>query len=173
MPLPKPLLATTPRMPRVPPRPLPTPPPAGRSKEPMAAACSPGFELVPATPLGSPNPPVCTACAGAFTVAIAELPEKPAVSTFIAGLPRGAAGCEASNVPTATIGFGAGAGITGADATGCGKIFGEGGGTTSARGSDSRDNAMGCGAALSVNTWWAGETRGGSGGALVVQTTAS
>src|SRR6266852_8474483 len=76
IPLPKPVLATVPRIPLSPPVPLPYPGPPGNAGEPrrltfVALLGSP----LPGIPLGSPKPPVCTLFTGATTVAGAALPE--------------------------------------------------------------------------------------------------
>src|SRR5579862_8053273 len=85
VPLPKPVLITTPRVPLLPPLPLPYPPPDGRSKDPRAAILTafPGVPLA-GIPFGSPKPPVWTCEAGRATLGVAELPvEKTLVATIL------------------------------------------------------------------------------------------
>ena len=74
-PSPNPALEMTPFLPFAPPVPLPAPPPDGKSNDPTCAIVT-GFPWVSAagTPLGSPNPPVCTFCGAAAIVGGAELP---------------------------------------------------------------------------------------------------
>src|SRR5438046_4828547 len=63
MPLPNPVLATTPRAPLAPPVPLPDPGPVGMSNPPACAMFTARVCVVLAgMPLGSPKPPVCTCC---------------------------------------------------------------------------------------------------------------
>src|SRR5947207_15741638 len=82
MPSPNPAGATVPGVPCFPAVPLPSPGPAGLSNEPRLANCTGDFlSEVLATPLGSPNPPVCTLCNGSFTVCLAELPESKVFTT--------------------------------------------------------------------------------------------
>src|SRR5580658_10230938 len=74
-PLPKPVLAITPLAPFAPPVPLPLPGPVGMSYAPWILIFAALFVFpLAGTPLGSPNPPVCTASRGFFKVGIAELP---------------------------------------------------------------------------------------------------
>src|SRR5438132_56864 len=76
VPLPKPVLATVPRIPLSPPVPFPYPGPPGNAGEPRRLTLVALFgSPLPATPLGSPKPPVCTLFTGATTVAGAALPE--------------------------------------------------------------------------------------------------
>jgi len=66
---------TVPAIPFLPPVPLPYPSPPGNAGEPSRATVVACFgSPLPATPFGSPNPPVCTFSTGATTVAGAALP---------------------------------------------------------------------------------------------------
>src|ERR1700722_6776091 len=75
VPLPKPVLATTPATPFAPPLPFPCPPPEGKSKDPTPAMFTafPWSDFV-GSPLGSPKPPVCTWDEAIATVGTAEVP---------------------------------------------------------------------------------------------------
>jgi len=82
VPLPKPVLATVPRIPLSPPVPLPYPGPPGNAGEPSRLTLVALFgSPLPAIPLGSPKPPVCTWFHRATTVAAAALPD-PRIADF-------------------------------------------------------------------------------------------
>src|SRR5882762_8336015 len=88
VPLPKPVLATVPRIPLSPPVPLPYPGPPGSAGEPRRLTLVALFgSPLPGIPLGSPKPPVCTLFTGATTVAGAALPE-PRLPTFTSSFGR-------------------------------------------------------------------------------------
>src|SRR6266850_2884428 len=86
--LPKPVLATVPRIPLSPPVPLPYPGPPGKAGEPRRLTFVALFgSPLPGTPFGSPKPPVCTLFTGATTVAGAALPV-PRLPTFTSSFGR-------------------------------------------------------------------------------------
>src|SRR5882762_324772 len=125
VPLPKPVLATVPRIPLAPPVPLPYPGPPGNAGEPRRLTFVALFgSPLPGTPLGSPKPPVCTLFTGSTTVAGAALPED-ITPTFTSSFGR--------------FGWFAGVSIftgskTGLSSTGfASKVFGLGGSTFAAR----------------------------------------
>src|SRR5262249_16570210 len=114
-PVPKPALAIVPRAPCAPPVPLPVPGPAGRSNAPSrATVIAPFLSEVPLTPFGSPNPPVCTSCAGFCRVACAELPEaKESVTTSFFAFTGVTTSLLVANVPVTTSFLGSGFSGTG------------------------------------------------------------
>src|SRR5262249_29602280 len=140
VPLPNPVLATTPRAPFAPPVPFPAPGPTGKSNEPRLAMFD-GLSRrpTPRAPLGSPKPPVCTCCAGRFTVAFAA---GGSSNTFVLTTALGGGAGAGAGAGAGRIGFGAGFGSSAISGFGSG--FGAGF-STGRTGSTFGTGIRGCG----------------------------